>query len=151
MDESRRKITKIARVAQRYAALRLRETGLGTSEYECLHYVRKFDGLTQERLTALLSIDKSAVTRMVTNLARKGFVERRPSAIDGRAKCVFATEKARALRGATHSVEADFYAWLLADVTGDDRAVFLRVLDAIYQKSRAARDDGFAALPEARP
>ena len=148
MDDTKRRITKIARVAQRYAALRLRETGLGTSEYECLHYVRKFDGLTQERLTALLAVDKSAVTRMVTNLTRKGFVERRPSAEDGRAKCVFATEQARALRGATHSVEADFYEWLLCGVEGGDREAFLRVLDAIYQKSRAARDSGFAGLPE---
>ena len=150
MDETNRKITKIARVAQRYAALRLRDTGLGTSEYECLHYVRKFDGLTQERLAALLAIDKSAVTRMLTNLARKGYIERRPSATDGRAKCVFATEKARSLRGATHSVEAQFYEWLLCGVEGDDRAAFLRVLDAVYQKSRGARDDGFAALPEGR-
>jgi hypothetical protein len=50
MDITKRYITKISREAQRYAKLSLQGTDLGTSESECLHYVRKNSGISQEKL-----------------------------------------------------------------------------------------------------
>ena len=40
MDRTERKILKIARTAQQFTALALRQIGLGASEYELLHCVR---------------------------------------------------------------------------------------------------------------
>lgn len=76
MDVTKKYITKICGAAQRYAGLRLKSTNIGTSEYECLHYIRKNNGMSQEKLRSFLNVDKAAVTRMVADLEKKGYLYR---------------------------------------------------------------------------
>lgn len=139
MDETKRYITKIAREAQRYAKLRLQGTNIGTSECECLDYIRKNRGTSQEKLSSLLNIDKAAVTRMIANLERKGYVYREQDENDKRIKKVFVTEKAVEIKQLTSSIESSFYDWLLEDVNDDEKKEFLSVLNKIYIKSKMER------------
>lgn len=44
MDSTKRQLTKVAREATRYAAGRLRKSGIGSTEYECLRIIRKQGG-----------------------------------------------------------------------------------------------------------
>lgn len=143
MDITKRYITKISREAHRYAGLRLRGTNIGTSEYECLHYIRKNNGMSQEKLRSFLNIDKSAVARMVANLEEKGYIYRLQDENDKRAKKLFVTDKAVDIKNISSSMESFFYEWLLEDINQDEKNIFLKVLSDLYIKSKKERVVGF--------
>ena len=46
MDNSQRKITKIAREVAKFAARTLKADGIGTAEFDVLHVIRKNPGIT---------------------------------------------------------------------------------------------------------
>src|SRR6185437_10954903 len=98
MDETKRYITKIGRVAQMYTNGVLSGINLSASEYTCLRYIRKREGLSQEELRGLLSIDKAAVTRLVSNLEKKGYVVRYKDKKDKRINRLFPTEKTKEVK-----------------------------------------------------
>lgn len=146
MDITKRYITKICRAAQRYANLSLKDTDLGTSEFECLHYVRKNKGISQEKLRSFLNIDKAAVARMMVNLEKKGYLYRLQDENDKRAKKIFVTDKVVDMKNTTSSVESFFYEWLLEDTNEDEKKVFLKVLYELYFKSKKERVEHFANI-----
>lgn len=146
MDSTKRQITKIAREASRFTGKVLKDTGLGLSEYEFIHCVRHNPGISQEGLREKLGLDKAAVARRAANLEKKGYIIRKPDPKDGRRKQLFATEKGDAVKNSRASVEAFFYEWLLEDVTGEERNIFLAVLNQIYWKSKNERREDFKNL-----
>lgn len=146
MDETKRYITKISRVAHRYTGICLRGTNIGTSEYECLHYISKNSGISQEKLRNLLNIDKAAVARMVANLEKKGYLLREPDENDKRAKKLYITEKAVDIKNMTSCVESFFYEWLLEDINENEKKVFLNVLGKLYIKSKQERRENFTNI-----
>ena len=146
MDITKRYITKISRAAQRYANLRLKGTDIGTSEFECLHYIRKNKGISQEKLRSILNVDKAAVSRMVKNLEKKGYLYRLQDEDDKRAKKLFVTDKVVDIKNTTSSVESFFYEWLLEDIEEDEKKVFLKVLNELYIKSKKERVEHFANI-----
>ncbi|WP_352419175.1 MarR family transcriptional regulator [Proteiniborus sp.] len=148
MDSTQRKITKIAREALRFTSKVLKDTGLGLSEYEFIHCIRHNPGISQEGLREKFGLDKSAVARRAANLEKKGFIERKPDPNDGRGKQLFATEQANTVKNSKVLVESFFYEWLLQDVTGEEREIFLTVLDRIYWKSKNERRADFKNLIE---
>lgn len=146
MDATNRQITKIAREAMRFTGTVLKNSGIGLSEYEFIHCVRRHPGISQEGVRAELSLDKAAVARRAVNLERKGFLIRRQDPKDGRSKQLFATEKGNEVKDAKASVESFFYEWLLADLCDSEKENFLIVLDKIYWKSKNERRLDFINL-----
>ncbi|MDF2674018.1 MAG: Transcriptional regulator [Clostridiales bacterium] len=146
MDITNRYITKISREAQRYARLSLQGTDLGTSEYECLHFIRKNKGVSQEKLSTFLNIDKAAVARMVANLEKKGYLYRLQDENDKRAKKLFVTDKVINIKNITSSGESNFYEWLLDDIDEERKKVFINVLNELYIKSKKERRENFTNI-----
>ena len=56
MDRTERKISRIARAAQRYVNGSLAKLGVGSTEYECLLLIRKNEGTTQSFLQERLYV-----------------------------------------------------------------------------------------------
>ena len=146
MDITNRYITKISREAQRFARLSLQGTDLGTSEYECLHYIRKNSGVSQEKLSTFLNIDKAAVARMAVNLEKKGYLYRLQDENDKRAKKLFVTDKVIDIKNMTSSGESTFYEWLIEGIDEEKKKVFLNVLYEIYIKSKKERREHFVNI-----
>ncbi len=146
MDITNRYITKISREAQRFARLSLKGTDLGTSEYECLYYIRKNSGVSQEKLSTFLNIDKAAVARMAANLEKKGYLYRLQDENDKRAKKLFVTDKVIDIKNRTSSGESTFYEWLLEGIEEEKKKVFLNVLNEIYIKSKKERRGNFVNI-----
>ncbi len=72
MDITQRKITKIAREAEKLVLLSLREEGVGTAEIDLIHALRHNPGCTQAALAKLLHADKAAIARRTKKSGRKG-------------------------------------------------------------------------------
>ena len=63
MDQTGRKITKIAREVAKFTVQTMKEEGIGTAEFDFIHLVRHNPGITQTEVRETLKIDKGAAAR----------------------------------------------------------------------------------------
>ena len=129
MDITERKITKIAREAEKLVLLTMREEGVGTAEIDLIHAVRHHPGCTQAQLAELLHADKAAIARRTKNLEAKGLLIRRDAPSDRRSQLLYPTKKAESLRSSKAEIEAAFYEYLTNVLTAEEAAAFAAALD----------------------
>lgn len=146
MDISKRQITKIAREVTRFALRMFKTEGVGPAEIDFIHVIRKNPGITQTSLREILSLDKGATARRTTNLEAKGYLVKKSNPKDGRSQRLYATHKAELLKTSTTSVETLYYQWLGEVLTPEENAQFCRILDRLYQRSKAESKAGFPNL-----
>ena len=126
MDDTQRKITKIAREAAKFTVQTMKAEGIGTAEFDFIHLVRHKPGITQAEIREA-----------------KGYLVRKPNPEDKRSQLLFATEKAEELKNSKANIEDAFYDWLIADLSEADRREFCRILDILYWKSKEERRADF--------
>lgn len=143
MDDSERKITKIAREVSKFTVQTMKEEGIGTAEFDFIHLVRHNPGITQAEVREKLKIDKGAAARRASSLEAKGYLIRKPNPDDGRSQLLYATDKAENLKNSKAHIEEVFYEWLLAELPKDEKQAFLKTLDTLYWKSKLERRAGF--------
>ena len=139
MDITQRKISRIARQAQRYTNGSLMKLGVGSTEYECIQIIRRNEGASQSFLREQLHVDKAAEARMIASLEKKGLITRQRDEQDKRTNHIYTTEKAQEIRADKMGAESMYYEWLLEGYSPEELAPFLEVLDKLYEKSRAER------------
>ena len=143
MDDTQRKITKIAREVSKFTVQMMKEEGIGTAEFDVIHFIRHHPGATQTSMRETLKIDKGAAAKRVASLENKGYLIRKPNPEDGRSQLLYATEKAEALKNSKAEIETVFYEWLLADLPEEEKAAFCKTLDTLYWRSKRQRQAGF--------
>lgn len=146
MDITERKITKIAREAEKLVLVALREDGVGTAEIDLIHALRHNPGCTQARLTEILHADKAAIARRTRNLEAKGFLVRRDDPRDKRSKLLYPTERAETLKSSKAEIEASFYEYLLSTLTAAEAETFAALLNRLYIASKSESRAGFPHL-----
>ena len=155
MDKTRRQITKIARESGKLTVRMMKETGIGSGEFDLIHAVRHSPGISQSEVCQQLNMDKGAVARRVASLEAKGYLTRRPNPADSRGQMLYATEKAESLKRSKVTVESAFYEWLLEGLSPQDQETFSALLHTLYLRSKAESRSGFphvtARLDEEEP
>ncbi len=146
MDITERKITKIAREAEKLVLVALREDGVGTAEIDLIHALRHNPGCTQARLTEILHADKAAIARRTRNLEAKGFLVRRDDPNDKRSQLIYPTERAEMLKSSKAEIEASFYEYLLSTLTAAEAETFAALLNRLYDASKSESRAGFPHL-----
>ncbi len=146
MDITKRKITKISHEVSKFTVRTLRQDGIGTSEFDVIHAIRKNPGITQADVCRITGMDKGAVARQTANLEAKGYITRAENPGDGRSRLLFATQKAEELKNSKAHVEAAFYEWLIQPLDEDERKEFSRLLDIVYQRCKAESRAGFPEM-----
>ena len=146
MDITERKITKIAREAEKLVSFSLREDGVGTAEIDLIHALRHNPGCTQARLTEILHADKAAIARRTRNLEAKGFLVRRDDPNDKRSRLIYPTERAETLKSSKAEIEASFYEYLLSTLTAAEAETFAALLNRLYIASKSESRAGFPHL-----
>ena len=143
MDITERKITKIAREAEKLVLVSMRENGIGTAEIDLIHALRHNPGCTQAKLAELLHADKAAIARRTKNLEAKGYLVRKDDPNDRRSRLLFPTELAENLKSSKAEVEAAFYEYLTSARTEKEAGIFAALLDKLYTTSKAESRAGF--------
>lgn len=143
MDLTERKITKIAREAEKLVLLSLREEGVGTAEIDLIHALRHNPGCSQAKLAEILRADKAAIARRTKNLEAKGFLVREDDPADQRSQLLYPTEKAEAMKSSKTEIEASFYEYLLSGLSREEAETFAALLDKLYTASKAESRKGF--------
>lgn len=148
MDLTRRKITKIAREVSKFTVRTLKKEGIGPSEFDFIHAVRKNPGITQAGVQKILGIDKAAVARQAASLEAKGYLVRKPNPDDARSRLLFATEKAEMLKNSKAHIETLFYQWLAEPLNESQREDFAALLDILYRRCKEESKAGFPNISE---
>lgn len=148
MDATKRKITKIAREVGKFTVRTLREEGIGASEFDVIHVVRKNPGITQAGVCRITGLDKAAVARQTARLEEQGYLTRRDNPADGRSRLLYATEKAEGLKSSKAQIETRFYEWLTEPLSAEDNAELARLLDIIYRRCKAESKADFPEMTE---
>ncbi len=143
MDITERKITKIAREAEKLVVYSMRESGVGTAEIDLIHAVRHNPGCTQAKLARILSADKAAIARRTQNLEAKGYLVRKKDATDKRSRLIYATDKAETLKSSKAEIEESFYEYILSALDEEQAETFAKLLDRLYVASKTESRAGF--------
>lgn len=146
MDITERKITKIAREAEKLVLFSLREDGVGTAEIDLIHALRHNPGCTQARLAELLHADKAAIARRTKNLEAKGFLIRKDDPTDRRSQLLYPTEKAETLKSSKAEIETSFYEYITSVLTEEEATNFAAMLNKLYAASKTESREGFPHL-----
>ena len=116
MDDTGRKITKIAREVSKFTVQMMKEEGIGTAEFDFIHLIRHNPGITQAEVREQLKIDKGAAARRAASLEAKGYLIRKPNPDEARNQFLFSTTQAENHKNSKANIESMFYEWLLAEL-----------------------------------
>lgn len=148
MDITKRQMAKIVRELNKFTIRTLREDGVGVSELDVLHTVRKNPGITQVRISQIIGLEKGAVARQTANLEAKGYLIRKENPADKRSQFLFATEKADSLKNSKAHIEALFFEWLLSGLEEKEQENFARLLEVLYLRCKAESRAEFPQMTE---
>lgn len=143
MDVTERKITKIAREAEKLVLHSLRENGVGTAEIDLIHALRHNPGCTQAKLAEILHADKAAIARRTKNLETKGYLIREDDSSDKRSQRIYPTDKAETLKSSKSEIESSFYEYLVSVLDEQEAEIFAELLDRLYIASKNESRAGF--------
>lgn len=142
-DADGRQMTKIARECEKLVMQTMKETGIGSGEFDLIHLVRHHPGISQKEIVSALNMDQAAVARRTARLEEKGYLTRQVNPRDHRSALLYATKEAEHLKFSKTMVENTFYGWLSDHIPACDRDDFLRVLDLLYHISKTESRSGF--------
>ncbi|MHB8471754.1 MAG: MarR family transcriptional regulator [Gammaproteobacteria bacterium] len=115
---------------------RLRPLGLSHARWMVLlHLSRRGDGVVQKALAEWLGIEGPTLVRQLDRMAADGWLERRESGDDRRAKTIHLTRQARAAVKKINGVAAELRGQLLQGVKAADIDICLRVMQQIKHKA----------------
>jgi MarR family transcriptional regulator for hemolysin len=128
-------VARIARRLRQAVDSELRLIGLTEATWRPLVYVRRLgDGVRQKELATAMSIEGPSLVRLLDNLERRGFIERREDEADRRARGIHLTPTGRDLAVRAAKIGAAFQSRLLAKVPAADLETCERVLQALEQE-----------------
>jgi DNA-binding MarR family transcriptional regulator len=121
-------INKLAHAMALDMDRRLRAAGVTLSQWFVLKQLWRQEGRSQAELQELLDLERATVNGLIQRMARSGLIECKPDPGDRRVQRIFLTERGRALKHITSSLEEEVNAHALQGFSGDEQAFFIRLL-----------------------
>ena len=128
-------LTYISRCGAYYRSQQLEPLGLSSRQGTTLAAICTHPGITQDQLARQVVLNKSNITRQLTALEEKGYVNRIPSPTDRRAMQLYPTDKTMALLPQIQGVYRDWSALLLQDMTEEEKLLLGKLLLQIKGKA----------------
>lgn len=138
MPSFMRQINVIGRCSAMVRNQKLADTGLTGWHYSYILTLCRNPGQSQEHLARHIYINKSNVTRHLTQLEKNGYVERRQSEEDKRVMLVYPTDKAYEVLPRVREVVRSWNSFLTEDFTPEEMEQFNSMLERITRKATEA-------------
>lgn len=134
---SNKRVGKHISIAYRFAMIffkkRMAELGLHQSHHSVLFALYKSEGISQEKLSRKLNVDKATVTRSIKKLVEDGFVERRQDEKDKRAYLLYITEKGKRVKPDIESMFREWNEIVLEGFDDDEVAQVVSYMERISE------------------
>ena len=114
----------------------LSDVEITASELMYLSQLYNRDGLTQEEMAAVITVDKAATTRTIQGLEKKGLVRREAHEENYRAKRVYLTDKAKNAEPRIRELQKKWVDFITQDMTQKEAEVFAAQLKKMAQRAK---------------
>lgn len=141
-----RRMNIISRCEGIYRTNQLPDADLAACHHSYILTLARRPGISQEELAREICVNKSNVTRSLSHLEAKGYVERKASAQDRRVTLVYPTEKLQAVLPQVRQIVRDWNTWLAEGFSQEELEIFQSVLDRMVERARGYMERGEDAL-----
>lgn len=114
----------------------LSDVEITASELMYLSQLYNRDGLTQEEMAAVITVDKAATTRTIQGMEKKGLVRREAHEENYRAKRVYLTDKAKNAEPRIRELQKKWGDFITQDMTQKEAEVFAAQLKKMSQRAK---------------
>ena len=135
-------IACIHRHARMYFEKELAPFNLGSGALPVLRALLHHDGVTQQKLTERLHVDKATTTRTIGKLIKSGYVRREHDPEDKRAYRLFVTEKARETAPEIRRVQQSWTTILSEGFTEEEKKQAFALLNRMRDNALRNREKG---------
>ena len=112
-----------------------KELGIGGYQHSYILAVCNNPGISQDEIAKRIHVNKSNVTRHITNLEENGFVRREDNPKDKRSFIVYPTEKALEIKPKILKILIDWDNKLTEDLTSEEKEFLNEILNRVAVKS----------------
>ena len=131
-------LTDTARLLRKLIDRRLLPLGLSRAQWAVLAILSNQDGLSQSQISSELEIEQSTAGRLVDQVEKSGWIERRPIAGDRRVWGIHLTEQARQLLTKVEAVIRRSRTEMLHDLSPDQQKLLIEILQLVKSNLSAA-------------
>lgn len=128
-------ISILNRHSHAYITKHLKEYNIGSGQYVFIVTLYKNNGISQDKLSELLNIDKGTTAKAIKKLEEEGYVRREVDPDDRRAYKLYATEKALAIEPVICEVLKDANKILSIGFTDEDKAITRKLLEKMSENA----------------
>ena len=136
------KINLIARCAGMYRDEKFSGLDLGSGQQIYLFAVCREPGISQEQIARQICVNKSNVTRSLSQLEAAGYVVRRQSESDKRITRVYPTERALEILPTVRTICRDWSRSITVDLSDEERRLLDELLERMVVRARSYADNG---------
>ncbi len=133
-------LTDSARLLRKLIDRRLQPLGLSRAQWSILAILSNHDGLSQSQISDELEIEKSTAGRLIDQVEKSGWIERRPIPGDRRLWGIHLTDQARQLIDEVESVILQTRAEMLRGLTEEQQQHLSELLQRVKANLSAALD-----------
>jgi DNA-binding MarR family transcriptional regulator len=131
-------LTESARLLRKLIDRRLQPLGLTRAQWSILAILSNQEGLSQSQISAKLEIEKSTAGRLIDQVERSGWIERRPIAGDRRVWGIHLTDQARQLLVQVESVILRSRTEMLHSLSPEQQQHLSEILQTVKSSLSAA-------------
>ncbi|MPN20856.1 Transcriptional regulator SlyA [bioreactor metagenome] len=130
------------RCALQYRNEQLIDSDLNGNQCIYLIHICKNPGISQDKLSKIMYINKSNITRQLAVLDENGYVERKNCHDDKRVIKVYPTEKALETLPKIRQALHDWNDYITADLTEEENAILCSLLERVTDKAKHYVNNG---------
>jgi DNA-binding MarR family transcriptional regulator len=119
---------------------RIAHLGITPDQFTVMRTLLENEGITQRRLTELISSDPNTVASLLERMEQAGLVERQAHEKDRRAHWLRVKPRGRRKYEAAREIAVEMQAEVLSALPAEAREKFLEELDAVAQACRVAAE-----------
>ena len=124
-------LTDSARLLRKLIDRRLQPLGLSRAQWSILAILSNHDGLSQSQISDELEIEKSTAGRLIDQVEKSGWIERRPIPGDRRLWGIHLTDRARRLIAEVESIVLHTRAEMLRGLSAEQQQTLSEMLQAV--------------------
>ena len=109
------------------------EFGLTPVQYAALTAIQAHSGTDASRLSSMIAFDRSTIGSVISRLEKRGLVQRRPSATDGRQKLIFLTPAGQQLLLDCEAAVERVQNRIVGVLSRQERVVFMQLMSRIVK------------------
>ncbi len=131
MDELYKWISISDRFSKIYLNKKFSELGINCSQHMFVKHICNNEGIAQDKLVDLVYINKSNVTRALSQLEENGFIEKKINEQDKRTALLYPTEKAKQIYPEILRIENGWISIMTRDLSDEKKQNLLQLIKQV--------------------